>query len=257
MNQQCNQYEEMFFLINLEIDGEISPEEQEILNHHRTSCPSCAALSEELYALSQAVQAADEIDIPDGFQQRVLAKIQETQTPKILIFPTIRKYGALAACAALCVGLFQSGLLSEMLSGADTSTAVATTAASSPMVMSTALEETETAVVNDRAVEVIPEATTESASINTVTEATSDSHGLTLPEQVAELLNVDHVTWLIISADEMPDPLPEGITEMVYCKNYSYALVAPESWEEIRLLLNFGPSLEPLEEGIPCVIILD
>ncbi len=266
-----NMCEEMFCLMNLELDGEISQLEQKKLDDHRKFCPHCAQLWEELCQMQSAVQNLDDFDeiaVPEGFVGRVLDQIQqETATPKIVPFrKKLIRYGSLAACAALCVGLYQSGIfqtgIDSMSTGTSDSaapmavmtTTTTTTTSSSTSAPEMALE----SAVEDRAVaEIYEETTAESASVSTTTATTADtSAGLTLPEQVAQLLGVEETAWIMILPDELPDPFLEGMGDLVVMEHFAYVIVEQEYWDDVRVELNFGVSIEAVEDGVPCVVII-
>ncbi len=87
------------------LDGPLSPGERAELDGHLASCPSCAALFEEMRAQSQALRELDP-PFPEGLRQKVLdslpARRPARKTGKML---HLRQWGALAACAALAVAL--------------------------------------------------------------------------------------------------------------------------------------------------------
>ena len=87
------------------LDGPLSPGERAELDGHLASCPSCAALFEEMRAQSQALRELDP-PFPEGLRQKVLdslpARRPARKTGRML---RLRRWGALAACAALAVAL--------------------------------------------------------------------------------------------------------------------------------------------------------
>lgn len=247
--------ESIFYLINLELDGEITAEEQRQLDDHRATCPHCAALSEELHQMQEAIRNLDELEPPEGFKDRVLEKIRQEKPSNVVPFRRhVRRYGSLAACALLCVGLLQLGLFLGENAESDSrpemavmTTTATTTASASPSdvsgPMETALEDDQTAII---------------AQAETATTMTTEMDGRvvqTMDEQVAELLGEPQIAWIIIATDELTDSLPEGVGDMVVTETFAYALVEPERWTEVRQAFGFGEG-EPMEEGIPCVLIV-
>lgn len=105
----CEKYTE---LISAKLDGELSGAEELALEAHLASCPACRALAEELAAIHAAFPRLGEYQAPEGFARGVMDKIQERegQKPKVVpLFkrPQIKALAGLAACAVLCVGLYQ------------------------------------------------------------------------------------------------------------------------------------------------------
>lgn len=255
---------EIFYLINLELDGEISAHEQRTLDDHRATCPHCAALSEELRQMQIAMQTMENLSPSEGFKDRVVEKIQqETATPKVIPFRRkVMQYGGLAACAALCFGLFQLDFNSGITESASTSSSSAAPMSMSSSISTTTAEmesaSTAESAIEDRAVaEIFEEETLEVYSTTTTTTATEDTAGgLTLPEQVAELLGVETVACIMILPDEWPDTLPQGVEELVEREYFSYAVVEPDYWDDVRIQFNFGVSSEVPEEGVPCIVII-
>lgn len=254
-----SQCQEMFYLMNLELDGEISAQEQLQLNAHRATCPQCAALSEELRQMQIAVQSLDEIEVPEGFSDRVIERIQQetAPAPKVVLFrKKLVRYGSLAACGLLCVGLYQSGIF-QIASDTSSSSSSLPSAMYMSASTTTAMEtEMERAPMDMPVAEIAQEESMEE-SVNTTTATTVDARGgLTLPEQVMAELGVDEISAIMIYDYEMPETLPEGIEVVVTLEHFSYAIVAPEHWNQVRQQFNYGISEEPLEEDTPCVLIL-
>ena len=92
-------------LMSQALDGPLSPAQQAELSAHLNTCPHCAALYRELTEQSAALRALD-APFPEGLHQRILDQLPAQQQPKgkgRLV--SLRRWGALAACAALVVAL--------------------------------------------------------------------------------------------------------------------------------------------------------
>ena len=92
-------------LMSQALDGPLSPAQQAELSAHLNTCPHCAALYRELAEQSAALRALD-APFPEGLHQRILDQLPAQQQPKgkgRLV--SLRRWGALAACAALVVAL--------------------------------------------------------------------------------------------------------------------------------------------------------
>ena len=86
------------------LDGELSDSERSEVLAHLDSCEECRAYLAELTALRDALGEIEPVDTPDGFAAGVLARLHEEETSKtVKKFNPRKRYGALAACAAVVV----------------------------------------------------------------------------------------------------------------------------------------------------------
>lgn len=101
-------------LISARLDGMITPEEEQKLEEHLACCPACRELAQQMSALHAAFPELEEIPAPAGFTQGVMAKIREEQPePKVVPLtkrPRFKTISGLAACLALCLVLYQTGM---------------------------------------------------------------------------------------------------------------------------------------------------
>lgn len=253
-NQNQNQSQicdEMFFIMNLVLDGENNPQQQRQLDDHCATCPHCTALYEELCQMQIAMGNLEEMAPSEGFKDRVLAQIATEKHHKAV--PLRRQWrgvAGLAACLALSFGLMQSGLLPSIdfsLSATDsaapetammTSDTTSSTAQSSHTADET-MDEPRGLALEDEAVAELEEETTITTG---VTAMTGDI--LTPQEQVAQDLAVDDLRWITIETSDLGETFPDGVPALedwtVLDSGYRYCVVEEESWQEMRALLGFG-----------------
>ena len=105
----CEEYES---LISDFLDGELSAEDRARVAEHLASCPACQQYFDDLVAMHDAFDRIEEVPVPDGFTERVMARVRETpqtEEKKIIPFPRWRRWAALAACCAIAaLGLWSA-----------------------------------------------------------------------------------------------------------------------------------------------------
>ena len=111
-------------LLSLRLDGELTAEEEQWLSQHLEQCSDCREIAEQLERLHGAFTQLEDIPAPEGFAQGVMARIRaeeavpssQKQTKVIHMFrrPQARALAGLAACAVLCLGVYQAGLLNRL-----------------------------------------------------------------------------------------------------------------------------------------------
>jgi len=104
--------------VQLSIDGLLSAEEREEMLLHAQTCPSCAALLQDMTALAGLLtKRLKAVEPPAGFSRAVMAalpgsSIKPASRPKVRRRPIWWRFGTVAAAAALllAVGLHNIGL---------------------------------------------------------------------------------------------------------------------------------------------------
>lgn len=101
--------------LSARLDGELPAGEAAELEAHLAQCPSCRALAQQLEQLHGDFPALEELEAPAGFAQGVMDRVR-TEKPAGRVIPLFRRpqfkaLAGLAACAALCVGLYGAGQL--------------------------------------------------------------------------------------------------------------------------------------------------
>lgn len=90
--------------ISAYLDGELSEPERAELLEHIAACRDCQQYLDDLTAIQRAVKELEEVPVPEGFMEQVMAQVRTTEqdkAPKTIRFPQWRRWGALAACCAL------------------------------------------------------------------------------------------------------------------------------------------------------------
>lgn len=90
-------------LISLELDGFLEEADRKALEEHLSRCASCRLLREDLSMLHQALPGL-EYSPPTDFAQSVLKQMEPSPTRKRSY---VRGLAGIAACALLCIGLWQ------------------------------------------------------------------------------------------------------------------------------------------------------
>lgn len=92
--------DEMFELLSASLDGELTDQQEAMVQAHLAQCPDCRALMTELAAIHDGC-GAWEVEAPQELTQRILERLpaQETKKPGKLIY--WKRWGAMAAAMAL------------------------------------------------------------------------------------------------------------------------------------------------------------
>lgn len=108
---ECAYYSE---LMSQSLDGELTAEAQHSLMQHLETCPDCRNLYRQLCEIHSTFSSWEEQEVPEGFTRSVMEQIRQLDAPsgetdKIIPFrktPRRKALGCIAACAALCLGLW-------------------------------------------------------------------------------------------------------------------------------------------------------
>lgn len=128
-------------LLDLYVDGELSPEEMLCVRDHLDKCPACRAYVDDALAIRASFPDAEDTEVPAGFTEAVMTAVRQSGTPakasrrtpwKKILLP-------LAACFAVAVLVLP---LRDLLSGsAKTESAASLTAMDTAVAESAAVEE--------------------------------------------------------------------------------------------------------------------
>lgn len=99
-------------LLSLQLDGALSPQEEQELEEHLESCPACRKERRELAQMNQALRGLGEVQAPADFTQRVMDQVraESQEMPKVVPLrrrPQVRALVGLAACALICIGIYR------------------------------------------------------------------------------------------------------------------------------------------------------
>lgn len=96
--------EDFAALLDLYVDGELSPEEMALVQAHLDTCPGCRAYVDDALAIRAAFPDAEETEVPDGFCDGVMAVIRAEAAPqRKRKAPWLKAVLPLAACLAIVV----------------------------------------------------------------------------------------------------------------------------------------------------------
>lgn len=97
-------------LLDLYVDGELSPEEMSRVRDHLDCCPGCQAYVDDALAIRAAFPDAEDVEVPADFADGVMARIQseavsraEATPKKKQPTPWRKVLPTLAACCALVI----------------------------------------------------------------------------------------------------------------------------------------------------------
>jgi len=68
---KCKDYKEM---VSAQMDGEISPEEEQELNEHLKTCSECLSFAEEMQAMKADLPVWNDIQVPSDVEHKILNK---------------------------------------------------------------------------------------------------------------------------------------------------------------------------------------
>ena len=112
--------DEFAALLDLYVDGELSPEEMARVQAHLGACPGCQAYVDDALAIRAAFPDVEETEVPEGFSDGVMAVIRAEAAPqRKRKAPWFKVVLPLAACLAIVV-LVQNRPMESFSATADT-----------------------------------------------------------------------------------------------------------------------------------------
>lgn len=177
------------------VDGELTPDEMARVQAHLDECPACRVYVDDALAIRAAFPDAEDTELPDGFAESVMARIQaEAAAHRQRSRPWLKALASLAACCAIVL------LAAPMFSGG-AKTEAAPAAAAAPAERAMGFSLTEEAPAKESAEEPredlaasksydaapAPSAAADSGATAYCIEADAAS-SLTLPPEAASLL---------------------------------------------------------------------
>ena len=112
--------DEFAALLDLYVDGELSPEEMARVQAHLDACPGCRAYVDDALAIRAAFPDLEETEVPEGFSDGVMAVIRAEAAPqRKRKSPWLKAVLPLAACLAIVV-LVQNRPMESFNTAADT-----------------------------------------------------------------------------------------------------------------------------------------
>ena len=93
--------EEYASLLDPFIDGELVGDEAARVREHLACCPACAAYAADAMAIRAAFEDIDEIEVPDGLADGVMAAIRAHAVPQKKKNQWVKAAASLAACALI------------------------------------------------------------------------------------------------------------------------------------------------------------
>lgn len=270
-----NHCDDILDLISLHLDGALSLEQEQQLQSHLAQCETCRTLLEELTRYHTVMVDIGECEPPAGFAQGVMDAIvkEEAGNPKVIPFfrrPQIRTLTTLAACLAVCFGLYQgrdqlfsNGTSSDRVASGSVAATSASIGGGAPFsVDADALPE------NESPASVGPD------SAFTASEPEVGAFGLEQPEPKSNAFDIDGQastsfadmlmpeTCAVLTLTALPTPLPDFLPDTDQWETSSdgqlYYLIDQENMDGLIALLD-EDSFVLVETGNtgPCAVVLD
>lgn len=94
--------EDFAALLDPFVDGELTPDEMVRVQAHLDQCPACRAYVDDALAIRAAFPDAEDTELPEGFTESVMARIQAEAAPqKKTSRLWLKALASLAACCAI------------------------------------------------------------------------------------------------------------------------------------------------------------
>jgi len=128
-------------LLDLYVDGELSPEEMLRIRDHLDECPACRAYVDDALAIRASFPDAEDTEVPDGFTEAVMTAVRQSGTPAKASRRTPWKKILLPLAACFAVAVLVLPLRDLLSGGAKTESAASLAAMDTAVAESAAVEE--------------------------------------------------------------------------------------------------------------------
>ena len=156
-------------LLDLYVDGELSPEEMSRVRDHLDRCPGCRAYVDDALSIRAAFPDVEDVEVPAGFAEGVMARVQkEAASKKKQPTPWRKVLPTLVACCALVILLRN---VPGMFSGRKAEAPAAMDAAAPAMTMESASEEKSEAAMEEPAAMMDRQIAADSNAVTAAEEA--------------------------------------------------------------------------------------
>ena len=159
-------------LLDLYVDGELSPEEMSRVRDHLDRCPGCRAYVDDSLSIRAAFPDVEDVEVPAGFAEGVMARVQkEAASKKKQPTPWRKVLPTLVACCALVILLRN---VPGMFSGRKAEAPAAMDAAAPAMTMESASEEKSEAAMEEPAAMMDRQIAADSNAVTAAEEAPAE-----------------------------------------------------------------------------------
>ena len=159
-------------LLDLYVDGELSPEEMSRVRDHLDRCPGCRAYVDDALSIRAAFPDVEDVEVPAGFAEGVMARVQkEAASKKKQPTPWRKVLPTLVACCALVILLRN---VPGMFSGRKAEAPAAMDAAAPAMTMESASEEKSEAAMEEPAAMMDRQIAADSNAVTAAEEAPAE-----------------------------------------------------------------------------------
>ena len=249
----CTEYEA---LLDLYVDGELTPEEFLRVQAHLEKCPYCRAYVDDAMAMRLAFPETEETELPEGFHESVMARIAES-APAVKK-PARRWWKTLAPVAAACFAVMLLAGRGSLVGGTEKSAAAqAPTAA--PFAFDSAAEEESCVPAAEAPAASAPAA--DGPSYELAMTAKSENAPLESIAGTGPLADQDlsdseeYAAVLTLTADEAAGiDLLAAMERMEFSDGSSGYLLSREDYEALLSLLPEADPADDLPAGEPILV---
>lgn len=237
-------------LMSQSLDGALTQESQQALHEHLNQCADCRFLFQQLQDVHSELSSWEEQQVPEGFALGVMDRIRALEKPTKIIplwkRPQFKALGSIAACALLCLGIWQMDLLgnSQSSDAADGANTVQTAGTAGSVAIVSAAEPqaklAQSPIANDYA-----QPAAASPAVVSEVDMQSQSFSLergTLPDSAELFQSVTDALGAAPGALLVLEDIPQGLEGTWYSTANGYAFLEIQTVDQAALFEQLSPA---------------